>query len=113
MRENTTSIGFLILYSTTSTYYWNYLLYVYILPHDYLYSIYKFITDLTSIFFKNKILSSLSILIFTNASTKSATETYTKVKGVRHYVWFVMNALKKSILDYQIIENSQKIPFMS
>ncbi len=32
----------------------------------------------------------------------AADETYTKVKGVRHYVWFVMDALKKSILGYQI-----------
>ncbi|EGD48929.1 hypothetical protein Cpap_3356 [Ruminiclostridium papyrosolvens DSM 2782] len=58
----------------------------------------------------------VSILIFTNASTKpfvdnfdykpsnhlAADETYTKVKGDRHYVWFVMDALKKSILGYQI-----------
>lgn len=32
----------------------------------------------------------------------AADETYTKVKGVRHYVWFAMDALKKSILGYQI-----------
>lgn len=32
----------------------------------------------------------------------AADETYTKVKGVRRYVWFVMDALKKSILGYQI-----------
>lgn len=32
----------------------------------------------------------------------AADETYTKVKGIRHYVWFVMDALKKSILGYQI-----------
>ena len=32
----------------------------------------------------------------------AADETYTKVKGVRHYVWFIMDALKKSILGYQI-----------
>lgn len=29
-------------------------------------------------------------------------ETYIKVKGVRHYVWFIMDALKKSILGYQV-----------
>jgi len=34
----------------------------------------------------------------------SADETYTKVKGVRQYIWFVMDALKKSILGYQISE---------
>jgi transposase-like protein/rubredoxin len=32
----------------------------------------------------------------------SADETYIKVKGVRHYVWFVMDAIKKSILGYQV-----------
>jgi transposase-like protein/ssDNA-binding Zn-finger/Zn-ribbon topoisomerase 1 len=32
----------------------------------------------------------------------AADETYTKVKGVRHYVWFVMDAIKKSILGYQV-----------
>lgn len=32
----------------------------------------------------------------------AADETYTKVKGVRHYVWFIMDAIKKSILGYQI-----------
>ncbi len=32
----------------------------------------------------------------------AADETYTKVKGVRHYVWFIMDALKKSIIGYQI-----------
>ncbi len=31
----------------------------------------------------------------------AADETYTKVKGVRQYVWFVMDAIKKSILGYQ------------
>lgn len=31
----------------------------------------------------------------------AADETYTKVKGVKHYVWFVMDAIKKSILGYQ------------
>lgn len=32
----------------------------------------------------------------------SADETYIKVKGVRHYVWIVMDACKKSILGYQV-----------
>ncbi|MBU3126126.1 DDE-type integrase/transposase/recombinase [Clostridium tagluense] len=31
----------------------------------------------------------------------SADETYTKVKGVHQYIWFVMDAIKKSILGYQ------------
>ena len=32
----------------------------------------------------------------------SADETYIKVKGIKHYVWFVMDACKKSILGYQV-----------
>ncbi|MEN6325483.1 MAG: DDE-type integrase/transposase/recombinase [Syntrophomonas sp.] len=32
----------------------------------------------------------------------AADETYIKVKGIRHYVWFIMDALKKSILGYQV-----------
>jgi len=32
----------------------------------------------------------------------AADETYTKVRGIRHYVWFIMDAIKKSILGYQI-----------
>lgn len=32
----------------------------------------------------------------------AADETYIKVKGSRHYVWFIMDALKKSILGYQV-----------
>lgn len=31
----------------------------------------------------------------------AADETYTKVKGVKRYVWFVMDAIKKSILGYR------------
>ena len=32
----------------------------------------------------------------------SADETYIKIKGIKHYVWFVMDACKKSILGYQV-----------
>jgi transposase-like protein len=32
----------------------------------------------------------------------SADETYIKVKGIRHYVWIIMDACKKSILGYQV-----------
>jgi transposase-like protein/DNA-directed RNA polymerase subunit RPC12/RpoP len=32
----------------------------------------------------------------------SADETYIKVKGLRHYVWIIMDACKKSILGYQV-----------
>lgn len=40
----------------------------------------------------------------------AADETYTKVKGVRHYVWFVMDAIKKSILGYQISDTRDILP---
>lgn len=32
----------------------------------------------------------------------AADETYIKVKGIRHYIWFIMDATKKSILGYQV-----------
>lgn len=32
----------------------------------------------------------------------AADETYVKVKGIRHYVWFIMDAIKKSILGYRV-----------
>ncbi len=32
----------------------------------------------------------------------SGDETYIKIKGTRHYIWFIMDALKKSILGYQV-----------
>lgn len=32
----------------------------------------------------------------------SADETYIKVKGIKHYVWIVMDACKRSILGYQV-----------
>ena len=32
----------------------------------------------------------------------SADETYIKKKGVKHYVWFIMDACKKSIIGYQV-----------
>jgi len=35
----------------------------------------------------------------------SADETYIKVKGIKHYVWIVMDACKKSILGYQVSDN--------
>lgn len=34
----------------------------------------------------------------------AADETYVKVKGVNHYVWFVMDVIKKSILGYSVSE---------
>ncbi|OPJ54560.1 DDE-type integrase/transposase/recombinase [Clostridium oryzae] len=35
----------------------------------------------------------------------SADETYIKVKGIKHYVWFIMDTCKKSILGYQVSDN--------
>jgi len=35
----------------------------------------------------------------------SADETYIKVKGIKHYVWIIMDACKKSILGYQVSDN--------
>jgi transposase-like protein/uncharacterized protein YbaR (Trm112 family) len=32
----------------------------------------------------------------------SSDETYIKIKGIRHYVWFIMDAIKKSIIGYQV-----------
>ncbi|MGL5802372.1 MAG: IS6 family transposase [Cetobacterium sp.] len=31
-----------------------------------------------------------------------ADETYIKVKGIKHYIWFIMDACKKSIIGYQV-----------
>lgn len=36
------------------------------------------------------------------SSVLSADETYIKKLGVKHYVWFIMDACKKSILGYQV-----------
>lgn len=35
----------------------------------------------------------------------AADETYVKKKGITQYVWFVMDALKKSILGYEVSDN--------
>ena len=35
----------------------------------------------------------------------SADETYIKKLGVKHYVWFIMDACKKSIVGYQVSDN--------
>ncbi|MHB1484060.1 MAG: IS6 family transposase [Saccharofermentanales bacterium] len=40
----------------------------------------------------------------------AADETYIKVKKVKHYVWFVMDALKKSILGYQVSDSRGLAP---
>ena len=40
----------------------------------------------------------------------SADETYTKVKGSRRYVWFIMDAIKKSILGYRCSSSRDTTP---
>ena len=37
------------------------------------------------------------------SKTLSADETYIKIKGIKHYVWIIMDACKKSILGYQYL----------
>jgi transposase-like protein len=39
-------------------------------------------------------------------------ETYVKVKGVRHYVWFVMDVIKKSILGFAVSSERTLEPCM-
>ena len=38
-------------------------------------------------------------------STFTADETYIKVRGLKTYVWFIMDAAKRSILGYQVSDN--------
>ena len=40
----------------------------------------------------------------------TADETYTKVKGSRRYVWFIMDAIKKSILGYRSSSSRDTTP---
>lgn len=40
----------------------------------------------------------------------AADETYIKVKKVKHYVWFIMDAVKKSILGYQVSDKRDLTP---
>jgi transposase-like protein/transcription elongation factor Elf1 len=39
------------------------------------------------------------------STTLAADETYTKTKGSKRYVWFVIDAIKKSILGYHVSSN--------
>jgi len=39
------------------------------------------------------------------SSTVVADETYIKVRGIKGYVWFVMDALSRSIIGYQVSDN--------
>ena len=40
----------------------------------------------------------------------AADETYTKVKGSKRYVWFIMDAIKKSILGYRSSDSRDTVP---
>ena len=42
----------------------------------------------------------------------AADETYVKVKGIKHYVWFVMDAIKKSILGFAVSNTRTLEPCM-
>jgi transposase-like protein len=39
------------------------------------------------------------------SDTMVADETYIKVKGIKGYVWFIMDAISRSILGYQVSDN--------
>ena len=40
----------------------------------------------------------------------AADETYIKVSGVKHYVWFIMDTVKKSVLGYQVSDTRSTGP---
>ena len=42
---------------------------------------------------------------YTPTNYLAADETYTKVKGAKQYVWFIMDAIKKSILGYRVSDS--------
>ncbi len=42
---------------------------------------------------------------YKKSDTFIADETYIKVKGVKGYIWFIMDAVSKSVLGYQVSDN--------
>ena len=42
----------------------------------------------------------------------TADETYIKIRGVKGYIWFIMDAAKRSILGYQISDNRGVGPYI-
>lgn len=40
----------------------------------------------------------------------TADETYIKVRGVKAYIWFIMDAASRSILGYQVSDTSTVVP---
>lgn len=35
----------------------------------------------------------------------TADETYIKIRGVKSYIWFIMDSAKRSIIGYQVSDN--------
>jgi len=42
---------------------------------------------------------------YSKSDTYIADETYVKVKGLKGYIWFIMDALSRSIIGYQVSDN--------
>ena len=42
---------------------------------------------------------------YKKSNTFTADETYIKVRGIKGYIWFIMDALSRSILGYQVSDN--------
>ncbi|MGN9095411.1 DDE-type integrase/transposase/recombinase, partial [Lachnospiraceae bacterium HCP1S3_D1] len=38
-------------------------------------------------------------------NTFTADETYIKIRGIKSYIWFIMDAAKRSIIGYQVSDN--------
>ena len=47
---------------------------------------------------------------FKKSSTFIADETYIKIKGVKAYVWFIMDAISRSIIGYRVSDNRGVAP---
>ena len=42
---------------------------------------------------------------YKSGNTFTADETYIKIRGVKTYIWFIMDAVKRSIIGYQVSDN--------
>ena len=42
---------------------------------------------------------------YKTGATFVADETYIKVRGIKGYIWFIMDAVSRSILGYQVSDN--------
>ena len=42
---------------------------------------------------------------YQTGSTFTADETYIKIRGLKAYIWFIMDAAKRSIIGYQVSDN--------